>query len=134
MTIGVANERTNRRLNGYLDEFRIYNEALEAADIEAIYNYIPEDNINDIKSIIKRSTDTLNYYPNPASKYISFFNSLGIKTIEIYSLTGEKRLVQQVANTNKIVEINIDQLPSGFYFIRAFDNNRLIAVGKFSKE
>ncbi len=132
MTIGAANMRTNRRLNGYLDEFRIYDEALDAADIEEIYNYIPEGNLQ--QSIKKTSIAQLNYFPNPASKHISFFNSLGIETIEIYSLTGEKLRVQQVSNTNEMVDINIDQLSSGFYLIRAYDNDKLISVGKFSKK
>lgn len=134
MTIGGANERTNRRLNGYLDEFRIYDEALEAADIEVIYNYIPEGNQTYIEGIKKTSIAALNCYPNPASKNISFSNSLGMETIEICSLTGGKVIVQQVANTNDIVDINIDQLSSGFYFIRAYENNKLIAVGKLSKK
>lgn len=134
MTLGVANQRSNRRLNGYLDEFRIYNTALEAADIEEIYLYIPEGIINDIKSIEKTSIAALNYYPNPAGKTISFFNSLGIETIEIYSLTGEKQIQQQVSNANEIVELNIDQLSSGFYFIKAYTDSKLITVGKFYKK
>ncbi len=134
MTIGAANERTNRRLNGYLDEFRIYDKALEAADIEVIYSYIPEGNFNSIESIKKTSIAALNCYPNPTSNNISFYNSLAIESIEIYSLTGEKRIVQQVSNTNEIVEINIDQLSSGFYFIRAYGNDKLIAMGKFLKK
>jgi hypothetical protein len=134
MTIGAANERTNRRLNGYLDEFRMYDEALEAADIEAIYNYIPEVVPDNIESLKKPSIASLNFYPNPASNYISFVNSLGIKTIEIYSLTGEKLVVLNNCIKNAIVEINIDQLSPGFYFIRAYDHDTLIAVGKFSKE
>jgi len=133
MTIGAANERVNRRLSGYLDEFRIYDEALEAADIETIYNYVPQDNINDIENT-KTSIAKLDYYPNPANQYISFNNSLGIKTIEIYSLTGKNLIVQQVSETYGIVEINIDQLSTGLYFITAYDNDKLIAVGKLSKE
>lgn len=134
MTIGAANERTNRRLNGYLDEFRIYDKALESADIELIYNYIPEGNFNYIKSIKKTGIAELNYYPNPASKNISFFNSLCIETIEIYSLTGEKLIVQQVYNTNEIVEINIEQLSSGFYFFMAYGDEKLKAAGNFFKK
>ena len=134
MTIGVANERNNRRLNGYLDEFRIYGEALSAADIEGIYNFVPEGNLNNIKHTKETSMTVLNNYPNPAGQHISFFNSFHIETIEIYSLTGEKLLLQKVSNANGMVEININKLLSGFYLIRAFDNDELMAVGKFCKE
>jgi len=134
MTIGVANERSNRRLNGYLDEFRIYEEALSAVDIEGIYNFVPENNLNNIKHTKETSMAVLNNYPNPAGQHISFFNSLDIETVEIYSLAGEKVLLQKVSNTNEIVEININRLISGFYLIRAFDNDELMAVGKFCKE
>jgi hypothetical protein len=134
MTIGAANERNNRRLNGYLDEFRIYNEALKATDIEGIYNYIPEDNLNTIENTKETSIAVLNNYPNPADQHISFYNSLHIETIEIYNLSGEKLIVQQVFDRNKIVEINISKLTSGFYLIRACDNDKLIATGKFFKE
>ncbi|MBN1180855.1 MAG: T9SS type A sorting domain-containing protein [Bacteroidales bacterium] len=137
MTLGVANKRTNRKLNGYLDEFRLYNVALEAADIDTIYKYVPEVDTADtttVEGINKTGIAALNFYPNPAGNNISFFNSLCIQTIEIYGLTGEKLIVQQVFTTNEIVEIPIDQLSSGFYFIRAFDNKKLVAVGKFSKK
>jgi hypothetical protein len=133
MTIGAANKRTNRTFKGYLDEFRIYDEALVATEIEDIYNYIPESVINDVESINKASIASLSYYPNPASEKISFFNSEGIENIEIFTILGEKLKVQQVSNTNEIVEINIDQLSSGLYIIRAYNNHKLITVSKFSK-
>ncbi len=133
MTIGVANERNNRRLNGFLDEFRIYDEALTAADIEDIYNFVPEDYPNHIENTKARRIAVLNNYPNPADQHIAFFNSVQFETIEIYSLTGEKLIIQLVSNTNEIVEININKLLSGFYLIRAFDNDKLVAVGKFCK-
>jgi hypothetical protein len=134
MTIGAANERANRKLNGYLDEFRIYDEALEAADIEKIYSFIPEDYPSTIKNIKKTSITALNFYPNPASKHISFFNSLGIEAIEIYDLRGVKLLIKQIPSSNEEVEINIDHLSSGFYFIRAYADDMLIATGKVSKK
>lgn len=134
MTIGAANERSNRRLNGYLDEFRIYNEVLTASDIEDIYNYIPEDYPDGIENTNETSITMLSTYPNPAIDHISFLNSSHIETIEIYNLAGEKLSVQQVPTTNEIVRIEINNLPSGFYIIRGSDNERIVAVGKFSRE
>lgn len=134
MTIGAANERSNRRLSGYLDEFRIYDEALQAADIATIYDYVPEGNASYVKSLEKSDIAMLNPYPNPAGRSISFNNSSAVETIEIYSLTGEKLLVQEVSGTNEVVEINIEQLSPGFYFIRAYKNEKIIAAGKFSRK
>ena len=133
MTLGVANQRSNRRLNGYLDELRIYHEALKATEIEEIYNYDPEANVSYVQNINEAYIESLNCYPNPASHIISVFNQIGIETIEIFAITGEKQLVEQTFNSKGIIEINIDQLVSGFYIVKAYKNEKLIAVGKFSK-
>lgn len=134
MTIGGANERTNRRLIGSLDEFRIYDEVIDAAGIAEIFNYDPEGSLINIESTKKVDFTALNLYPNPASENISFINSLGIETIEIYSLAGKKLSVQEVSNSNEKVEISIDQLSSGFYFIRSYGYEKLISVDKFTKK
>lgn len=132
MTLGVANQRGNRRLNGYLDEFRIYNVALEAAAIKQIYNYVPESINASIGSIKQSGIGALNCYPNPAVNTISFSNSLPVEIIEIYSITGEKLLIHQLANEN--VEINVAPLSSGFYIVRAYSHDKLVGMGKFLRK
>jgi hypothetical protein len=134
MSIGVANERANRRLNGYLDEFRMYNEALGAADIVEIYNYIPEGIHNSEQSIKKSGLPALNSFPNPVERNISFLNSPGIEIIEIYSMTGKKLVVKHISNVQETITIDIEPLASGFYFIEAYGNNKLIAASKFFKK
>lgn len=134
MTIGAANERSNRRLNGYLDEFRMYNEALGATDIEEIYTYIPAGISNTIERGTKAGSITLNCFPNPVERNLSFRNSSGIEVIEIYSLTGSKLVVQQISHMQENITINTETLSSGFYFLEAYGNNVPIAAGKFFKK
>ena len=133
MTLGVANQRSNRRLNGYLDEFRIYGQALAAADIDAIYNYVPVNNPDNTEEVIKTNFAILNCFPNPAGRNISFNNSPGIDNIEIYNLSGEKLMTKEVDETNTLVELDIENLEPGFYFIRAYADEVIIATAKFAK-
>lgn len=218
MTLGVANQRTNRKLNGYLDEFCLYDVALEASDIQNIYSYDPsydtlshDASLSDLKvggetidgfssatytysytvdnsvttppsvtatkndanaqdpeivdattipdtatitvvaedgttelvysvcfayssSMNEKSIEELEFYPNPAKNTISFKNNLNIEAIEVYGLTGKLLIGKQVAMANIITEIDISNLSSGFYFIKAFTKEGLTAVGKFTKE
>jgi hypothetical protein len=134
MTIGAANERSNRRLSGYLDEFRIYDEALGIAEIEEIYQYIPEDLVNSGGRISQGVLKRLNCFPNPADRQISFIHSRGIELIEIYSLTGKKVRSQQISDAEGYISMNIDPLSPGCYLIEAYGNQKLIAVSKFFKK
>jgi len=134
MTLGVANQRGNRRLNGYLDEFRVYNEALDAMEIEEIFNYDPEANLSHSEIIARTHISGLNCFPNPARQMIHIQNSMGIETVEILMLTGEKRLIKHVSGSDKMLEINVDPLPSGLYIIRAYKQEMLVATGRFSKK
>ncbi|MBN1924198.1 MAG: T9SS type A sorting domain-containing protein [Prolixibacteraceae bacterium] len=134
MTLGVANKRNNRRLNGYLDEFRLYNHALKAAEIVEIFNFDQETNLNYIRSINIAGISILNCYPNPASRYVSFRNPARMETIEIYGITGEKLLVKHFPCSTEVIELNIEKLSSGLYIVRAYKNEMLVAAGKFSKK
>lgn len=134
MTIGAANERTNRRLNGYLDEFRIYDEALGFAQIEEIYQYVPESGLHSDTNIKKSGLRQLNCFPNPAERRIAFINSPGIEFIEIHSLTGKKLGSQQVSDAEEYISMDIDPLSPGCYLIEAYGNDELIAISKFFKK
>ena len=131
MTLGVANQRSSRRLNGYLDEFRLFDRALNASEITEIFNFDPDE-------IIEGREDNfitgLNIYPNPAENIISFNNELKADRVEIYNLTGEMLQAQQVASIDHTVQLNIEQLNSGLYLIRMYTNNRLSGIGKFAVE
>jgi hypothetical protein len=134
MTIGAANERSNRRLSGFLDEFRIYREAFGPAEITAIYNYVPEGPVQSLESNKERGLTVLNCFPNPAGGSISFLPSPGTERIEICSLEGKIIIAHQIPPSPEVIEIDIDVLSSGFYYIGAYRNDRLIATSKIIKE
>ena len=134
MTLGAANERVNRRLNGYLDEFRIYKQALGASEIEEIVNYIPAGITKASQGVKKTGSKTLNGYPNPVERNISFLNSPEIEIIEIYSLTGKKLIEQKVTHARETITIDTGALSSGFYILEAHGHNGRIATGKFFKK
>ncbi len=134
MTIGAANERSNRRLNGYLDEFRIYDQALGLDQIEEIYNYVPERVTGSVENIRITGLKKLHCFPNPADIKISFSPSPGIESIEVYSLTGKMLAAHRVFDSQEKIEVNVDHLSPGCYLIGAYSNQELIAVSKFIKE
>ena len=134
MTIGAANERSNRRLNGMLDEFRIYNVALEAIDIETIYNYDPAGTVPTANRNRQTGRRLLNCFPNPAGRSIYFHNSVGIESVEICSLTGVTLKTETVPGTNDRVEIDLGHISPGVYFIRAYRKDRLVSMDKFIKK
>lgn len=134
MTLGVANERPNRRLIGYLDEFRIYDEALDSAGIGEIYNYIPAGIPDAVRSNKKDRDKALNCFPNPADRTILIRHPGDIELVEVYSLTGRRIIRQQVTGNNQIVEIDVEPLTSGCYFIEASGRDGFVATGKFFRE
>jgi hypothetical protein len=85
-------------------------------------------------SIDPLSIKELEFYPNPAMNTLTLLNIKNVDYVEIYNLTGERTITQQVVNVNGVVEINVAQLSAGFYMIRAYANDNLIGIGKFAKQ
>ncbi len=70
-------------------------------------------------------------YPNPATEAISLNNSISADAVLIYDMTGNVvETIQQPAVGN--MDINIANLPSGNYFVKAISGN-LTYTGYFSK-
>ncbi|WP_281337104.1 T9SS type A sorting domain-containing protein [Flavobacterium eburneipallidum] len=67
-------------------------------------------------------------YPNPASSSLNIDMAAELKSLEIYSLLGQKML----SSTQK--QINISNLASGIYMVRVVDQNGAIATQKLVKE
>jgi len=84
---------------------------------------------------VVRSEDEIVLYPNPAKSAINIIYdaSLGVKSIGVYNLIGKMVSVYKVgANSAKL---DIDELPSGIYFIRMFDNQgKVVATRKFTHQ
>lgn len=74
------------------------------------------DNVGPGTSVNQISSETITFYPNPATEVINFTTE--VKAVNIYSLQGQMILSQ--ANTNMI---NVSTLAKGMYIVKAVDNN-----------
>jgi hypothetical protein len=111
--VGDVTNTSYARLNGCLDDIRIYNRKLSQADITALYN---EPNSVGIRSYEK--DNTFKVYPNPAS------NKIRIETDEIgFNLTitnaiGQKIYSSTSENLEKSqTEIELNSFQKGIYFV-----------------
>jgi len=85
---------------------------------------------------ISRTTDEVTLYPNPATTEVNVLYSpdVNVKTIAIYNIIGK---VVKVYNTldNSSAKLNIDNIPSGIYFIRMMDGaGHVVATRKFTRQ
>jgi hypothetical protein len=83
---------------------------------------------------IKERKNELVVYPNPVGSQLSVYsNQFEVNTIEVTDVLG--RTLKTISNIqSSITNIQIDELPSGIYFIKATDSKRNIMNGKFVKE
>lgn len=87
------------------------------------------------KEIKRNLSDKLNLkiYPNPSKNSVTIeFPELVFKPdcINIYNTLGEKVLTYKTVNHQSLYNINVEQLPSGIYFINAIFKERFITSQK----
>jgi hypothetical protein len=73
--------------------------------------------------------NTIVIFPNPANNTISLFTDYEFKDLVIINGLG-----QVVSTVTQQKMINIESLSSGIYFIKLYDDNKLITTKKFIKE
>jgi hypothetical protein len=74
-------------------------------------------------------------YPNPAHSELNavYDASADIKTIAVYNVIGKAMMVYRVNNTS--ANLNIENLPSGVYFVRMVNSEgNVVATKKFNKQ
>ncbi len=90
--------------------------------------YTTHVGINDYKPL------TLNIYPNPVTDKLNIVNPDGnIQTVTLYNASGQL-VLQTAVSHSPILEINVNNLPNGFYIGTATLNNHQIATFKFMKQ
>ncbi|GGB84391.1 hypothetical protein GCM10007424_25530 [Flavobacterium suaedae] len=62
-------------------------------------------------------SESLKVYPNPVQNEIYINNADGINTLELYTVTGQKVLSQQVVGST--AKVNTDGLSAGIYLLKA---------------
>ena len=117
----------NKAFTGMLDEFYIYNRALSVSDINTLMTnsagVTPLSNADFNSNNIKMAI-----YPNPATAILNIQAENEIKSVEIYSLLGQKIM------TENQKQINVSGLSNGIYMLRIEDENGAVATSKFVKE
>ena len=111
---------TQNYFNGFMDDLQIYNTALTTAQIASLNGAIlsNEDfNSNNLK---------FSLYPNPATDILNIEMESELKSVEIYSLQGQKVL------TSNLKEINTSSLASGLYMVRVENVDGAIATKKLA--
>jgi hypothetical protein len=116
--IGVSNSGI-QKLQADIDYIRIFNQVLTAAQVSALVanpslanNEVVENNLR------------FTIYPNPAQDILNIESENEVKSVEIYSIQGQKVL----SVSSKV--INISDLTSGLYLVQVTDIENITAAKK----
>ncbi len=93
--------------NGRIDDLRIYNVALNAGDVTQLTQTLANTSFDDAL--------TLDVYPNPAQDIVHVLGESALKSVEVYSLLGQKVLT----TTQK--QINVSGWAKGMYLVKMTD-------------
>jgi len=102
--------------NGYIDDFRYWNRALDFSEINQICNSLSLE-----ETIL--SANKFKVYPNPTSDFINIDTSIeNLMSISIYNLLGE-----EVYKSDFKTKIDVSDLNSGIYFVKASSNSVFVS-------
>lgn len=112
--------------NIYLDDFQVYNQWFTAQGVYGLY-------LSQNTSVLSSQTFNSNnlkaaIYPNPASDNFTIEMENEVKSVEIYSLQGQKVLTETGKN------INVSNLSKGIYLVRIEDMDSAVVTKKLIKE
>ncbi len=125
LTLGSKTSGGLTNIYGYLDDFELYNTTLSQAQVNNLFtngtavlstqNFAPKN----LKTII---------YPNPTSENFTVEMKKNIKSVEIYSLQGQKVL------TSNSKKVNVSKLSKGIYLVRVMDVDGAVITQKLIVE
>ena len=140
---------------GSITDLKIYsNSSLSTCEVQSVCNYLASPNgcifiyENAIGCNTQAEVETacesvsvdelsqnyrLSIYPNPSSQITIETPATRLKnaSLTISNINGQQLITQQI--TEPKTEINISHLPSGVYFVKVWDDER-VKVGKVVKE
>lgn len=108
----------------YIDDLKIYNRAISAAEVSSLYTNNAILSMQNFTSKNLKAT----IYPNPTSTNFTIDMENEVKSVEIYSLLGQKVLSSNTKNTN------VSSLQKGVYMVRIEDTNNAITTQKLIVE
>lgn len=108
---------------GSVDDLKIYNYALSQTEITNLYNNnsLSSQNFN-------QNNLEVSLYPNPANDVLNIDMINEVKSIEIYTIQGQK-----VLSSNQ-KQISVSDLSSGIYVLKIQDSENAVATKKFVKQ
>ena len=109
----------NDTITMQFDDLRIFNYALDQADITSLYT-----NNTLLSSDFNQNNLEVSLYPNPVRDILNIETELDIQSIEIYNIQGQK-----VLSSNQ-KQINVSDLTAGMYMVRIQDVDNNIATKK----
>lgn len=117
--LGLTENGGSGYFNGAIDDLKIFGSALSDTDIASLFtnNTLSSENFN-----LQNLQATI--FPNPATDNFSIETENEVKSVEIYSLQGQKVLT----STSK--DINVSDLSKGMYLVRIEDENNAVATQK----
>ena len=124
LNTGLSNIKFgNNSTNVNLDDLKIYDYAILQADVTSLFN-------NNTLSASNFQSNNLkfNLYPNPATDILNISLETELKSVEIYSLLGQK-----VLTTDKN-QVYVSELSKGIYMVRVEDVNNGVSTQKLVVE
>ena len=113
----------NDTITMQFDDLKIYNYAVSQADVTSLYSNntlsSSDFNVNNLQ---------FHFYPNPSNDIITISLESELKSVEIYSLQGQK-----VLSSNE-KKVSVSSLSKGIYMIRVEDETGSVATQKIIKE
>lgn len=127
-SIGQKDGTSAHWYNGTIDDVRIYKRALSTTEIQTLHTTISAIEFND------DINNQISVYPNPSNKYLNIKanESIDINRIEIFNVSGQKIISKSYKIKNNI-QIDIDDLKAGTYFLKIFDSENDFTTCKFLK-
>ncbi len=121
--IGSYTNATGAINDVYLDDFMVFNTALTSLQVTDLHNSQNLSTQNFQTKNLKASI-----YPNPASDNFSIEMDNEVKSVEVFSLQGQKVL------TSKNKNVNVSGLSKGMYLVRIEDVDNAVATKKLMVE
>jgi hypothetical protein len=127
--IGAASNNSGlgaNQNNIYLDDFQVYNQWFTAQGVYGLYLSQSQTVLNSQNFQTKKLKAAI--YPNPTTDNFTIEMENEVKSVEIYSLQGQKVLT----TTNK--NVNVSNLSRGIYLVRIQDVDNAVATQKLIVE
>lgn len=112
----------NDAITMQFDDLKIYNSALTQTDITSLYN-----NNALSTSDFSQNNLKLTMYPNPATDVLNIAIENELKSVEIYTIQGQKVMFSNQK------QINVSGLSNGIYLVRVEDENGNASTQKLMK-